>query len=94
MVDSNDKGTGGETEVVNILKAHGYEAGRTGQWKKLDVWWSFLGLKRLLEVKRRKKAWTQINKALSEGAWFVGREDYGVWFIAMPLKEYLEQQEK
>ena len=87
----NVKGAGGEMEITNILKAHGYEAGRTGQWKKLDVWWSFLGIKRMLEVKRRKRAWTQIYKAFKEDAWFIGREDHGQWFIAMPMMEYLNQ---
>ena len=90
----NTKGSGGEREVANILIAHGYKAGCTGKWKRLDVWWEFCGLYKLLEVKRRKRAWTQIYKAFSEGAWFVGREDHGVWFIALPLKEYLEQNKK
>ena len=88
----NNKGSGGEREVKNILLAHGYQAECTGKWKKLDVWFIFRGVKQFLEVKRRKKAWTQIYKAFSEGAWFVGREDHGVWFIAMPLLEYLNQQ--
>ena len=92
MVDSNKKGWSGEHEIENILKAHGYEAGRTGQFKKLDVWWLFRGLKRFLEVKRKKRGWTQIYKAFSEDAWFIGRADYEQWFIAMPLIEYLNQQ--
>jgi hypothetical protein len=88
----NAKGYSGEHEIENILKAYGYEAGRTGQWKKLDVWWLFKGLKRFLEVKRKKRGWSQIYKAFSEDAWFIGRADYEQWFIAMPLIEYLNQQ--
>ena len=83
----NAKGDGGEIEFVNILRSEGYKAERTGKWKKLDVIWIFRGIARRMEVKRRKKAWTQIYKAFSEGAWFVGREDHGVWFIALPHKE-------
>ena len=89
--DPNAKGSGGEREVKNIFLAHGYQAECTGKWKKLDVWFIFRGVKQFLEVKRRKRAWTQIYKAFKEGAWFVGREDHGVWFIAMPLLEYLKQ---
>ena len=87
----NTKGSGGEREVKNILLAHGYEAGCTGKWKKLDVWWKFRGVKRMLEVKRRKWAWSAIYKAFSEDAWFIGRADNEKWFIAMPLLEYLKQ---
>ena len=87
----NAKGYSGEAQIVDILRAHGYEAERTGQFKKLDVSWLFRGLKRFLEVKRKKRGWTQIYQAFSEDAWFVGRADYEQWFIAMPLIEYLKQ---
>ena len=89
--DPNAKGYSGEAEIVNILRAHGYEAERTGQFKKLDVWWILNGFTRFLEVKRKKRGWTQIYRAFSEDAWFVGRADYEQWFIAMPLIEYLRQ---
>ena len=89
--DPNAKGYSGEAEIVNILRAHGYEAERTGQFKKLDVSWLFRGLKRLLEVKRKKRGWAQIYRAFSEDAWFIGRADYEQWFIAIPLIEYLRQ---
>ena len=87
----NAKGYSGEAEIVNILRAHSYEAERTGQFKKLDVSWLFRGIKRMLEIKRKKRGWTQIYRAFSEDAWFVGRADYEQWFIAMPLIEYLRQ---
>ena len=87
----NAKGYSGEAQIVDILRAPGYEAQRTGQFKKLDVSWLFRGLKRFLEVKRKKRGWTQIYQAFSEDAWFVGRADYEQWFIAMPLIEYLRQ---
>ena len=89
--DPNAKGYSGEAEIVNILRAHGYESERTGQFKKLDVWWILNGFTRFLEVKRKKRGWTQIYQAFSEDAWFVGRADYEQWFIAIPLIEYLKQ---
>lgn len=86
----NTKGYAGEHEIENLLKAHGYEAKRHGKFEKLDGWWIFRGIKRFLEVKRKKRGWTQIYKAFSEDAWFLGRSDHEIWFIAMPLKTFFE----
>lgn len=92
---SRDKGARGERELVNILKAAGYEAKRVplsgATWLKDDVISSLIKPDCQIEVKRRANAWKQIYGWLAEGPDVLAiRADNQEWLIVVPLRLLIE----
>lgn len=88
--NSQDKGAGGEREIANIAKAYGFaDAVRTGFWKANDVLVTIMGIKWIMEVKRRKRCLGWIYKELDMGRDCVHvREDYGYWITILRTKDF------
>ena len=86
-----DKGVRGEREVVNILKAAGFDtAQRTGEWKANDILCAVDGHDRIIEVKLRAKGFSGLYEFL-KGSWaVVHKGDYQPWLITMTLDDWLK----
>jgi hypothetical protein len=86
-----DKGARGEREVVNILKAAGFDtAQRTGEWKANDILCAVDGHDRVIEVKMRAKGFSGLYEFL-KGSWaVVHKADYSPWLITMTLDDWLK----
>ena len=86
-----DKGARGEREVVNILKAAGFDsAQRTGEFKPNDILCAVDGHDRIIEVKIRAKGFSGLYEFL-KGSWaVVHKGDYQPWLITMTLDDWLK----
>jgi Holliday junction resolvase len=91
------KGAAGERELVNILKAAGYEAKRVplsgASWIKDDVITDLIKPDCRIEVKRRQNGFKQIYGWLGDGADILAiRADRKEWLIVVPLRELIENK--
>ena len=87
---SREKGKRGEQEVVNILKASGFDtAKRTGEFVKDDILCAIDGHDRIIEVKMRANGFGKFNEWLKSSWAVVHKGDYQPWLITMPLVEFL-----
>ena len=89
---SRDKGRRGEQEVVNILKAHGFDtAHRTGEYVKNDILVHIDAHERIIEVKVRAKGCGAglLYEALGDGIFAViHKSDRMGWLISMHLETF------
>ena len=91
---SRDKGRRGEQEVVNILKAYGFDsAHRTGEYIKNDILVHIDAHERIIEVKVRAKGCGAglLYEALGDGIFAViHKSDRMGWLISMHLETFLK----
>lgn len=94
---SRNKGAAGEREVVNLLKAAGFEAQRTaplqaagGPRSGADV---LLDNKDKIEVKRRKNGFKNLYAWLEEANYLFLRADRKGYIVCMDLEEFLKLKE-
>jgi hypothetical protein len=92
---SRDKGARAEREVVNILRAYGFDtARRTGEYQQYDILCNLDGHDRILEVKVRKSGCGSalLYSALGEGIFgVVHKSDREPWLITFNLKDWLDR---
>jgi len=86
---SREKGKRGEQEVVNILKAAGFSAHRTGEYVKDDIIVAIDGQDRVVEVKMRARGFSSLYGFLKSSWAVIHKGDRQPWLITMPLIEFL-----
>ena len=87
---SRDKGVRLEQEVVNILKAAGFEdAKRTGEYHERDIRCGIDGEDRFIEVKGREKGFCSLYQFLNDNFAVVHRADRKPWLITMEFEDWL-----
>ena len=90
---SRDKGARGERQVVQILRDWGFDAHRTGEWKKDDILVPIAGEERVIEVKVRAAgaSATLLYEALETGAWAcTHKRDRKDWLVTLRFKDLLQ----
>lgn len=91
---SRDKGRRAEQEVVNILRAYGFNsAHRTGEYVKNDILVHIDAHERVIEVKVRAKGCGSglLYEALGDGVFAViHKSDRMGWLISMHLNTFCE----
>lgn len=87
---SRDKGRRGEQEVVNILKAHDFDAHRTGEFVPHDVIANLSTRDWTLEVKLHANGFNKLYKFLNGSDALLCRSDRMPWLFVCPFGSLFE----
>ena len=92
MINAQVKGARGETEVVNILKAHEFVAKRNGCFAKDDVTCFYAGPDlepAIIEVKRKNIGSAKVYEELKGRDEVWHRANGQDWMVTLLAKDYL-----
>ncbi len=84
-----NKGARLEREVVNLFKAYGFNAKRTGEWHKDDIEVKEIGT---VEVKGRKNGFCSLYTFLAHNKAVVHRADNKPWLVTFYFKDFLDRE--